>query len=228
LSGEAQHLDILVVRHQDQLATGSFDFGTAEARLPVRVFSRSFEFVWPDRSSGNDPGFNAINSPPAPYAPLPVGEAVLVGVRVSALVSTTLAYFSGEGSPAITEPPAGERFTIALAGVLGPIAELTIAGDAEPVNGFVFATTDAFGALHQHLDYTLLARDGQPPTPGVYVVPLVLGLGAMESDVVYLLMTHDTDELAASSLQAYIEERLHEQIDANRMPDASAESVTNA
>ena len=40
-----QHVDVLIARQGERLVTGSFDFGTIEANIPVRVFTRAFEFV---------------------------------------------------------------------------------------------------------------------------------------------------------------------------------------
>lgn len=183
----AAHVDVLVARQGDRLVTGSYDFSTRAATVPVRVFAGGLSEDG-DLAFGDAPGFNAIAEPPVPYLALPGQVEVVVEGAVSRELSGELRYWDGRGEPAFGPVPEGQRLSVILPGALGPAAWFELGAATAPASGFPLARADARGQLHQHLQFVVQSgRPGAAVPAGVYAFSLALrvdGLRAAEPVVI--------------------------------------------
>jgi len=204
----AQHVDVLVQILEGQVVTGAYDFGTATAQFPRRVFDRAFEFREGNRMSGNDPGFNSVASPPGSLQPLPPNTELRFRLVSHPALGGNFGYWDGEG-PVRFVPLRGEAsFEIAFAGVFGVLNQAWADGSATDVEGFAIATTDPTGGLHQHLRLSVVGSsvDRMPPV-GIYAVALSLSVpGFAVSEPVFLLLHAESPDAAAQAAVVHLKD----------------------
>ncbi|TPV94496.1 MAG: hypothetical protein B7733_14740 [Myxococcales bacterium FL481] len=221
----AGHTDILLVNDGAAVAIGSFSFGSGAIELPRRVFERQLEFTSDQLATGNDPGFNAIPAPPAPYQPLPGQVEASLHGHAPEWLGVNLLYWDGQGTPHFGPPVAGESLRTSMSTPVGPASEMIVSGAEGDVTGFSFATTDPDGSLHQHVTFSILsagfpdATTG-PPTAGVVLAPIRLELPPLAlSPAVYLVLGHQVEDWQLEAARACLASKL--ELGCEATPDAA-------
>lgn len=199
----AAHVDILAARQGAALVTAGFDFDTSSVLPGQRVFPVELDTF----HGATNPGFNALSSglPPG-WTPLPGSASLTFQVLAPALPGRNLTWWSGSGAVSFTPVPAGETFL--LSRQTGPFTFLTATADgsASPVPGFEIDVTTSTGFLHKHLALFLLGGGANPPTPGVYLLPISLSMpGVTASPPVWLVFGEGVDAPTLASAEAHVD-----------------------
>jgi hypothetical protein len=198
------HVDVLIQRRGAAVEIGSFDFATSRAELPVRVFSGRLDPIEGGLAFGDTPGWTSIEAPPASYEALPSASAVtLLPARDTPLGALPSVW---DGNQAFV-PAIGHRLAVALPGPFGPVPGFEVTTTSTDADPFTVAMTDERGRIHQHLQFALATTggDGAPPNSGIYVLPVMVGVGGVgESPPIYLLLNHGRDAVEARRAEEHL------------------------
>ena len=170
----AQHSDISPRVIDGRIVTYGHDDATGQDVPDVRVFGYDFGEVVGDPYFSSDPGVNA----PAGSG-LPAGSLLRFDIPAASSfgLPSNLSFWGGSGPVTFGAVPSSEtlRFTFGS-------ANTTVGSGAAAQDGFGLGAVAADGSLHRHLSALLNGSDGNndpadgnPPAPGIYLVPMVLG-----------------------------------------------------
>jgi hypothetical protein len=179
------HFDFFLATENGRTATGAFDFETLTFSLDRAIEGELELFM--SNYAGSDPGFAAGNAPglPSGWSPAPADTGV--SFSIVPVLARNLSYWDGVGFVAV---PGSEVLRIEDNACV--VCDFVIAdGGPGAILGFTFDSTDAFGTLDSHPNYTLLGdlAGSDVPTTGVYLLGLEITLaGFAASDPIYALL----------------------------------------
>ncbi len=182
-AASAEHSDLLLlIDGGGNLITGAIDFDSGTVlNTDQRVYEGEFDVL----GTTDEPGFNAVSSPPAGFSALPGNEDVNFNALAFDIggTSSNLWFWDATGGVNFTPMTGGTTHTTSK----NPSATFnaTLNGSSSSVPGFVVNQTAANGFMHQHLDFTLFDVNTAPS--GFYLWSFEVQVDGLTSEPVYFV-----------------------------------------
>jgi hypothetical protein len=197
-----------------RVVTNGIDDDTSEFVQKVHVFDYNFGDDLADPFRISDPGFDAIGG-----NGLPQGSTLYFDVR------SNLRFWNGVGN--VVFSPAAETLSLAT---LDGTNSITAGGTTGVFPGFAIGAAAFGGALHRHLESTLIAAEGQPaPADGIYLLELQLrtnAAGIANSLPFFVVYNNDSSATTLETAKTWIEDHYLPLGDFNRDHELTSADIS--